>query len=434
MGDPTVLLTVYGLALAPLGVGALSLPLRRALARRPLSRAQQELGLACTEWGWPEPRRWERRTIARGRLARCPVEVAVGPDPRHEGAGASLQTVWIRVRVDLGALGLAPSPVLLEPYRGGTVRGDGAWGTVWLGLGFEALAAPNDQVEVRAGSLTFDRFAATVRRGTLRRLVESVVATVQRAELHAGRLEAHLRALAIDHPRGAVRARSLRALAARPSGRTAAHDVARAALRDPDPRVRLGAASLLGREAEAVLWEFVTGAGHDEDHQLRALEALVDIRSPRRAAASRHLMKHPSTRVATAAMDVAPPEALAAVVEDPAQPALHRAAALEALERYAPEQARARARHALGAGPHALRVAAVDVLGRAGAAEDLAVVRRAGARAPAGSDLFIASRAALDLLRDRTRAEAGRVSLLHGDPEPLGAVSLPGRRRETAES
>ena len=430
MGDPTVLLTVYGLALAPLGVGALSLPLRRALARRPLSRAQHELRQACAEWRWPEPRRWERRTIARGQLTDCPVEVAVGPDPRHEGAGAALQTVWIRVRVDLRRLRLDPNPVLLEPHRGSTVRGDVAWGAVWLGLGFEALAAPNDQVEVRAGSLTFDRFAPTFGRGTLRRLVEDVVATVLRAEWHGAQVEAHLRALTMDHPRGAVRARSLRALAARPTGRVAARDVARAALNDADPRVRLAAASLLGREAEPVLWDFVTGAGHDEDHQLRALEALVEIDSPRRSAASRHLMRHTSTRVATAAMDVALPDALAAFVEDATQPGLHRAAALEALERHAPARARARARRALAEGPHPLRVAAIDVLGRAGSAEDLAAVRRAGARAPAGSELFIASRAALDLLRDRTRAEAGRVSLLGGDDQPVGAVSLARGRRD----
>lgn len=427
MGDPTVLLTVYGLALAPLGLGALSVPVRRALARRPLARARQELHVACSTWRWPEARRWQRRSVARGPLRHCALEVSVGPDPRHEAAGAALQTVWIRVRVDVRAMGLDTPPVLLEPHRGTIVRGDPAWGAVWLGLGFEAMAWPNDQVEIQAGSLTFDRFAPSYGRGSVARIVEDVADTAQRARTHGERARDHLRALAMDHPAGVVRARSLRALATRPAWRAAARNVARHALGDPDPAARLDAAALVGDQAEAedVLWEIITADGHDEDHRLRALEILDGVGSPRRDDASRQLVKHASIRVATAAMEIARPSALEAVVNDATISAHHRANALEALERTAPEPARDRARAAIESGPLALRVAAVDVLGRSGSATDLAAVRRAGARAPAGSELFIACRAALDLLRDRTRAEAGRVSVLARADEPLGAVSLP---------
>lgn len=418
-------MTVYGLALAPLGVGALSLPVRRAWARRPLRFAQRELGEACAAWGWTAPRRRAQRVLAEGTVRGSRVEVAIGPDPRHGDPAGTIQTVWIRVRVDVSAFGVGNTSVLIEPHRGATVRGSAAWGAVWLGLGFERFARPNDQLEIRAGALRFDRFSPSFRRGSLRPLVDDVVRAAHRVGAHRDRLEEHLRALALEHPSGSVRARSLRALASVPTGYEAARAAAHRALEDPDPRARLHAAALLGRDGEATLWALIT-AEEDEDLQLRALEHLADLDSPRLDGASRRLSRHPSLRVAAEAMRHAGADALSHLVDDLDAPGEHRAAGLEVLERRDATRARSLARRYLSHGPPVLRIACVDVLGRGGDATDFAAIRRGGAAAPTGSELFIASRAALDLIRDRTRAECGRISLLSGPKEAIGAVSLPG--------
>jgi len=420
VGDATVFLSVYGLALAPLGVGALSLPVRRALARRPLARARQGLRDACRSWGWAPPQARGRRDVARGTRDGLRWEVGIGPDPRSEAASSSLHAVWIRVRIDLTPLGLSIPPLLFDPDRGSIVHGPAEWAAVWLGLGLDDLAQPNDQLEIARGVLTFDRFASRTSPSP-RALADAMAQIVARLHGSYERLDTRLASLVRDHPGPEVRLRCLRALLRSRRWPETARATARHATNDADPRVRLEAAAFCGDES--VLLDIV-GKEPNEDHRLQALGLLSEFGSTEARAAARRSLRDPALRVAQRALELADPTDLVDLARDATAGAAHRARALEVLEARDRLRALDTARALLGEASGAVRVAAVDALGRIGGGDDLAGIRAAGGRAPAGSELFIAARAALDLIRERTRAEAGRISIVGHGTDRVGAVSL----------
>lgn len=415
------MVTVYGLALAPLGVGALSLPVRRRLARRPLHQARRGLAAACRAWRLDPPMARGRQLFARGRVNGLRVEVGIGPDRRSEAATASIHAVAVRVQIDLKEHGRPFPPLLLDPFRDAVVHGPSDWAAVWMGLGLGEHAQPSDQLEIRGESLRFDRFLARVGPATILQTVEWIVSVVQNVR-SASSIEALSRDIIQNHALARARARALTSILREHRGSELAREMAMVALSDSDPRVRLPAATYLGARGEDVLFDLALN-GDEEDERLQAFCALRETGSPRLAEAADRLASDPCLRVAQQALASIEPERAVAAAMTPKLSGAHRVIALEAVEARAPGWAARTARALLDDPDLSVRTAAVDALGRCGHADDLAAIRRAGARAPAGSGLFIACRAALELIRDRVRAESGRISIV-GHPSGRGNVSI----------
>ncbi len=427
MLDP-VAASIYGLAVAPLALGALSVPARRALSQLPLHRMYWGLRSLCRSLDWPAPRRRGPQAVAAGTIEGARVEVWVGPDPRTESASSGMQAVWIGIRVDLTSLGLEHPPLLVDLEERCTLRGPESWSAVWQGLGLQNWTRPNDQLEIADRWLRFDRFATLPDPRDPRRLIDELLAVCKqlRSAVHP---ENVLHGLATESHAPAVRRLALQTLIQTQSAADLKALLLRA-LADPDPANRLLAASRLGADGEPVLRHMALHA-KEADHRLRALTQLGRLGPEDQGDTLRSAMHDSDLRVARRAMEIAAcqlgPEGRRMVAETFFEAGLspgHLVAALEVLEDVDDDDLLTFCLELAGRGG-ILQVAAIDILGRRGSRECLPLIRQQRRRAPPGSSLRIACDAALDLVIRRSRAEYGQLSLTDDPRKPTGRLSLP---------
>jgi hypothetical protein len=422
MSESTVYMLVYGMAVAPLGMGMLSLQLRRWTARLPLSRARHAVHDLCRLQGWSRPEQDQAATHARGLLGKTPVHLHIGPDP---GADEGAHSVWVRLRIPRGADPWPNHPLLVDLSRGLVLRGDAEAGQAILGSELGRFAKSEDLFEVLPNEIRFDRFSRSCTHEDLAMLLSRVVHTwtsLTRSEPRTVLSQQVLHGAGLDIRVGALRCLIPRP---RPSEEADAHrPLLLRALTDPAPEVRLEAALRLGPDGREVL-ETLLREQLDPELRIRAFLGLgrQDLETGR--AWTPRMLRDPSERVSLAVVEWAGQEGLWAqldsLVRDPASPIGPRVRALLALE--SPDR-EALFLDCLGDGaPPELVATAADVLGRVGGLEARRqlhqLLRRGTSRKAA-----LSVRAALELLATRVHAEGGRVSLI--DPSSgAGALSAP---------
>ena len=419
VGDPTVFLWFYGLALAPLGMGALSLPVRWWAGRLPWLRALKHLERFRRAAGFRAANPTPVRVDLEGVRAGVPVRVSCW----HDGPAQGPRNV--AYRVDVALVSPPVHGLVVESRSLATLSGppDWLWAVVATGI-FSETEGHRQHVQLDGGVLSLSSFGPPLAVCALQALVDQVVSA--RAELDGRSLEPVLRRLARRARLAGHRRRCLETYLRRRFDRRAIWR----ALRDADADVRLVAASAWPSSpaGRAELRRQLAEPG-DEDRRLRALRATAAHAPDLLDELWERLLTGGPPRLAERAVEAARElgrlEQLADLVRNEMASVEARVAALERLEQPDEPVFETLCRQLLHEPvPQPLRLAAVDALGRVGAPQTVGLLRRLGAEAPLHSDLFIACRAAVDLIQARCSADMGALSLIEGRSSP-GSLSLP---------
>ncbi|MEM9112958.1 MAG: HEAT repeat domain-containing protein [Myxococcota bacterium] len=422
MSESSVYRLVYGMAVAPLGMGMLSLQLRRWTARLPLSRARQAVQDLCRLQGWGRPEQEQAGTHARGLLGKTPVHLHIGPDPGGEDGGLS---VWVRLRIPRTEDPWPSKALLVDLSRGLVLRGDAEAGQAVLGSELGRFAKSEDLFEVLPNEIRFDRFCRACTHEDLAMLVSRVVHTWTGLTRSA---PAEVLAQQVLHGAAPeVRVGALRCLVPRPR-RCEESELHRElllrALTDPAPEVRLEAGLRLGPDGIEVLRGLLE-EDLDPELRLRAFLGLARQSCELGLRWCHRMLRDPSERVSLAVVEWAGHaghhDELEALVRDSGPPVSSRVRAMLALESPDREGLFVECLNESSA-PEIVSTAA-DLLGRVGGIEARrrlhGLLRRGASR-----KVIVSTRAALELLATRVRAEGGRVSLIDASSGE-GALSQP---------
>lgn len=426
MGDPAVFLVVYGLLVAPLGMAALSLPVRRWADRVPWRRAQHHLirWAEARTFKWSHPTREAVRIELDGGGRGMSVTCSPGVD-------GTVRTVGYRVEIDVDLPGA--DGVIFDGRSQAVVAGDPAWGWAIAGTGLTSEFEDRVQhVQVSDRRLVWSSYGSDLEEAQITRLVDRVQ---QAASLLAGRTLAEVLRHHALHAADPLHRRRCLAACFQLGG--ADLQVARTALEDGHPDVRMVAAARLCPDSKArAEIRRQLGPEFDEDVRLRALETARQVAPSELDPAWESLFGAASARLAHRAVEVArqleKQERLHALVRDPNAAEAARIAAIEALERPDDPDFEALCADLVRSTRGLVRICAVDALGRIGDTDRIGMLRRIGSEAPLNSELFIASRAAVDLIQARCVAEAGSLSLFDPSGGIRGRLSLPAEDRRFA--
>lgn len=416
-------MVVYSLALAPLGMGALSIPMRRWAGRLPWRRASVEL----QEWARTRGHRLvpsrPGRTVVRARQGSRTVQVMCGLQNVDQAHSLNLM-----YRIEVAGRFDAPRGVVVDGHSPSALAGDPDWAAAIQASGvFEQKLGSTEHVAIEAQRVRYwfggpEIWSRERLDGAVTRVVEAVSTWEDKnlLELLAER--------AVQAPSPLHRHGCLRLALRRSSDPT---ELAKLALVDPEPRIRLEGAAAAPHLAQArkELQEQLARTD-DEDGRIRALDLA-------RAVAPELLeplwptliCRHPdrsSPRLAVRAVQVADQLRLPRLREWVGWPEAFgeaRVAAMEALEARSVADLDSMCLELLTDPDRMVRLAAVDILGRVGGPTAAGPLRRMGSDAPMNSDTLIACRAAVDLIMARSRAESGALSLASSEAS-AGQLSL----------
>jgi hypothetical protein len=431
MSESAVYMFVYGLAVAPLGMGMLSLQLRRVAAGWPLRRAQVALRAFCRAHGWLPPSERTNGSQAFGLLDDRSVRLELGRDPSAEDGAHQPRSVWIRIRFPRGEDAWPRLPLLVDLHRAAVLRGSRKAARAVLGSELGRFAQAEDLFEVTEREVRFDRFTSDCGHEELTMLMARVVHSWR--HLSERSPEEVLEQQVLHGPEPSVRIAALRALVS-PARAPAVSSVVRRALSDASSEVRLEAALRAGDDGIESLIRLIEPE-HEVDVRLRAFFALKQRAPDRLRPRIESLIRDDSDRITDAVIEWVAEQAahpsLVALVEDRAAPVAARIQALRLVE---PEDRRTLSLRCLEPGtPTDLLVTAIDALGRIGSHPAKAQLGALLLRGPAQRRVRLAARAALELIQARTTADGGRLSLVLPD-DPDGALSLAGRREQVTSS
>ncbi|MGF1509614.1 MAG: HEAT repeat domain-containing protein [Myxococcota bacterium] len=437
MSESTVYMLVYGLAVAPLGMGMLSLQLRRVAAAWPLRRTQVALRAFCEDRGWSEPDEDPTGSRACGILDGRNVKLEVGRDPSADDGSTQVRSVWIRIRFARGEDAWPRTTLLVELHRRAVLKGEARSAQAVLGSELGRFALAEDLFEVTATEVRFDRFTNQCDHEDIAMLLSRVGHTWRALSSQAP--NAVLRQQVLQGPNPSIRVAALCSLVSDPH--TGDHaPLLRRALADPSAEVRLEAALRIGDEGNEVLSRLLN-SDHHVDLRIRAFVALTQRQPALVVESLDELTRDRSDRLTDAvvrwAADNGHMDLLKRVLADENAPTGARIQAISALEHPSNEPLFYPCLEPSVA--PGLVIAAADALGRIGSGPAKAKLGGLLVRGAHHRSVCLAARAALELIQARTTADSGRLSLV--DPnDPEGALSLTpdcgnvGARRSGASS